>query len=72
MLTDMFNPAKYINLTDLVNALGSDLNNSVIVKNWFKKNNWDAENPTPIPADVIETTRAKYIEAFERITGNKF
>ena len=42
------------------------------MRDWLKENKWDAENPTPIPSDVIETTRSKYIEAFERITGNKF
>ncbi len=42
------------------------------MRDWLKANKWDAENPTPIPQDVIDTTRAKYIEAFERITGKKF
>lgn len=42
------------------------------MRDWLKANHWDAENPTPIPDEVIETTRAKYIEAFERITGKKF
>ena len=42
------------------------------MRDWLKKNNWDAEKPTPIPEDVIQTTRAKYIEAYERLTGNKF
>ena len=42
------------------------------MRDWLKQNHWDAEQPTPIPEDVIETTRAKYIEAFERITGKKF
>ncbi len=42
------------------------------MRDWLKQNHWDAEHPTPIPEDVIETTRAKYIEAFERITGKKF
>ncbi len=42
------------------------------MRDWLKTNRWDAENPTPIPADVISTTRSKYIEAFERITGRKF
>lgn len=42
------------------------------MRDWLKSNHWDAENPTPIPDEVIETTRAKYIEAFERITGKKF
>lgn len=42
------------------------------MRDWLKANNWDAENPTPIPTDVINTTRNKYIEAFEKITGKKF
>lgn len=42
------------------------------MRDWLKANNWDAENPTPIPQDVITTTREKYIEAFERITGKEF
>lgn len=42
------------------------------MRDWLKANNWDAENPTPIPDDVIQKVRAKYIEAYERITGKKF
>lgn len=42
------------------------------MRDWLKKSNWSAEKPTPIPEDVIDTTTAKYIEAYERITGKKF
>ena len=42
------------------------------MRDWLKSNNWDAKNPTPIPQDVIDTTRAKYIEAYEKLTGKKF
>ena len=42
------------------------------LRDWLKQNNWSAENGTPIPEDVIATTTSKYIEAYERITGNKF
>ncbi len=42
------------------------------MRDWLKQNNWDAENPTPIPEDVVNTTREKYIEAYERITGKSF
>lgn len=42
------------------------------MRDWLKENKWDAQNPTPIPEDVINTTRAKYIEAYERLTGKKF
>lgn len=42
------------------------------MRDWLKATKWDANNPTPIPDDVIETTRSKYIEAYELITGEKF
>ena len=42
------------------------------LRDWLKVNSWDASNPTPIPADVIEVTRNKYIEAYEKLTGKKF
>lgn len=42
------------------------------LRDWLKANSWDASNPTPIPADVIEVTRSKYIEAYEKLTGKKF
>lgn len=42
------------------------------LRDWLKANNWDADHPTPIPADVIATTRAKYVGAYERLTGKKF
>ena len=34
---------------------------------------WDKNSPPPaLPTDVVRTTRAKYIEAFERLTGEEF
>lgn len=42
------------------------------IRDWLKANNWNSENPTPIPDDIIATTTAKYIEAYERLTGKKF
>ena len=42
------------------------------LRDWLKANSWNANNPTPIPADVIEVTRSKYIEAYEKLTGKKF
>lgn len=42
------------------------------MRDWLKETSWDATNPTPIPEDVISTTRAKYIEAYEMLTGKKF
>ncbi len=42
------------------------------MRDWLKENNWDASNPTPIPEDVVMTTRAKYVQAYEKLTGKKF
>jgi len=42
------------------------------LRDWLKSNNWDANNPTPIPEDVVNTTREKYIQAYEKLTEKKF
>jgi phosphoribosylaminoimidazole-succinocarboxamide synthase len=40
------------------------------VRDWAVSTGWDKQPPAPqIPADVVEATRAKYVEAYERITG---
>jgi phosphoribosylaminoimidazole-succinocarboxamide synthase len=43
------------------------------VRDWLEQSGWDKNSPPPpLPADVVEKTRAKYVEAFEKITGTKF
>jgi phosphoribosylaminoimidazole-succinocarboxamide synthase len=43
------------------------------VRDWLSASGWDKASPPPeLPADVVEQTRAKYIEACERITGTEF
>ena len=42
------------------------------MRDWLKSNNWTIGNPMPIPDDVINTTRDKYILAYEKLTGKKF
>jgi phosphoribosylaminoimidazole-succinocarboxamide synthase len=43
------------------------------VRDWLEQSGWDKNSPPPtLPADVVEKTRAKYIEAYERITGQAF
>ncbi len=40
------------------------------VRNWLEKQTWDKTPPAPaLPKDVVEGTRAKYIEAYEQLTG---
>ncbi|MCE5290236.1 MAG: phosphoribosylaminoimidazolesuccinocarboxamide synthase [Nocardiaceae bacterium] len=48
-----------------------------IVRNWLTgpESGWDRKSdvpPPPLPQDVIDRTRARYIEAYERISGNTF
>ena len=40
------------------------------VRDWLERQPWDKTAPGPeLPADVVEGTRARYQEAYERITG---
>ncbi|MSR55466.1 MAG: phosphoribosylaminoimidazolesuccinocarboxamide synthase [Gemmataceae bacterium] len=40
------------------------------VRDWLESTTWDKNSPPPeLPATVVERTRAKYLEAFERLTG---
>ncbi|MDX6633305.1 MAG: phosphoribosylaminoimidazole-succinocarboxamide synthase [Solirubrobacterales bacterium] len=42
------------------------------VRDWLDETGWDHSPPAPeLPADVVANTRAKYVEAYERITGRK-
>ena len=43
------------------------------VRDWLEAQPWDKTGPGPeLPEDVIAGTRARYIEAYERITGASF
>jgi phosphoribosylaminoimidazole-succinocarboxamide synthase len=43
------------------------------VRDWAAGTGWDKAPPAPeIPADVVAGTRAKYVEAYELITGEPF
>ncbi len=43
------------------------------VRDWAAGTGWDKRPPAPaIPDDVVAQTRARYIEAYERITGEPF
>lgn len=40
------------------------------VRDWLETSGWDKNSPPPeLPAGVVEKTRAKYLEAHERLTG---
>ncbi len=43
------------------------------VRDWLESTTWDKQSPPPaLPSDVIAGTRAKYIEAYELLTGERF
>jgi phosphoribosylaminoimidazole-succinocarboxamide synthase len=43
------------------------------VRDWLETQPWDKTAPGPeLPADVVDGTRVRYIEAYERITGASF
>jgi phosphoribosylaminoimidazole-succinocarboxamide synthase len=43
------------------------------VRDWASASGWDKTPPAPpIPPDVVEGTRARYLEAYERIAGEPF
>lgn len=43
------------------------------VRDWLESTTWDKNSPPPeLPAEVAEKTRAKYVEAYERLTGSSF
>ena len=43
------------------------------VRDWASSTGWDRTPPAPeIPAEVVARTREKYLEAYERITGEPF
>ena len=48
-----------------------------VVRDWLTspQSGWDrssGEAPPPLPDEVVERTRSRYIEAFERLTGQQF
>jgi phosphoribosylaminoimidazole-succinocarboxamide synthase len=43
------------------------------VRDWLDANGWNHEPPPPaLPSEVVESTAARYREAYERITGEPF
>lgn len=43
------------------------------VRDWLEQSGWDKNSPPPpLPTVVVEKTREKYLEAFERLTGQAF
>ena len=43
------------------------------VRDWLLATDWDKNSPPPaLPDEIVAKTRQKYVDAYERLTGNKF
>ena len=43
------------------------------VRDWLETTAWDKSSPPPfLPEEIVEKTRAKYVDAYERLTGTSF
>jgi phosphoribosylaminoimidazole-succinocarboxamide synthase len=43
------------------------------VRDWAEATGWDKKPPAPsLPSDVIDASRNRYVEAYERLTGRSF
>jgi phosphoribosylaminoimidazole-succinocarboxamide synthase len=43
------------------------------VRDWLGGTDWDKNSPPPaLPEEIVAKTREKYVEAFERLTGQRF
>src|SRR5262249_40154297 len=44
-----------------------------LVRDWAAGTGWDRRPPGPeVPDEIVELTRARYVEVFERITGERW
>jgi len=56
---DQYNPGK-----------GQPSFDKQFVRDWLGTTDWDKNSPPPeLPTDVVQQTRAKYLEAYEQLTG---
>ena len=43
------------------------------VRDWLSAAAWDRNSPPPpLPEEIVAKTRQKYVEAYERLTGERF
>ncbi|MEV6814407.1 phosphoribosylaminoimidazolesuccinocarboxamide synthase [Micromonospora sp. NPDC051296] len=43
------------------------------VRDWAAESGWDKQGPAPeVPAEVVDATRARYVDVYEKLTGNRW
>ncbi|SCL65948.1 phosphoribosylaminoimidazole-succinocarboxamide synthase [Micromonospora citrea] len=43
------------------------------VRDWAVESGWNKQAPAPeVPAEVVEATRARYVDVYEKLTGNRW
>ncbi|TCB97662.1 phosphoribosylaminoimidazolesuccinocarboxamide synthase [Micromonospora zingiberis] len=43
------------------------------VRDWAAGSGWNKQDPAPeVPAEVVEATRARYVDVYEKLTGNRW
>ncbi|WBB54932.1 phosphoribosylaminoimidazolesuccinocarboxamide synthase [Verrucosispora sp. WMMD573] len=43
------------------------------VRDWAARSGWDKRDPAPeLPADVVDATRARYVDVYEKLTGERW
>lgn len=76
---EVFTPdsSRYWNADDYVEGQVQNSFDKQFVRNWLTApdSGWDRHSdqpPPPLPPEIAEATRARYIEAYERISGLRF
>jgi phosphoribosylaminoimidazole-succinocarboxamide synthase len=76
---EVFTPdsSRYWRAADWQEGVVQESFDKQFVRNWLTgpESGWDRHGdkpPPPLPADIIDATRARYIEAYERISGLRF
>ena len=76
---EVFTPdsSRYWRADDYVEGVVQNSFDKQFVRNWLtgSESGWDRagdQPPPPLPAEIAQATRARYIEAYERISGLKF
>lgn len=64
--------SRFWNLSNYEIGKGQDSYDKQFLRNWLTSNKLAGVENVTIPEEIVEKTRAKYIEAYEALTGEKY